>query len=552
MQVTAINYTFTESGLTPTCLQMNIQVPQKALIKAIQDAENAAKGIPKAFDTFADAGITPEDVKAGKTPEAAVATLQRFFTKFTPEEYPIISNGGTKKNPEISYSQDALSQIGNIAAFKAPAIDFTQVIKEYTYRVMNDPTYDENKLFDEETYAGTFSLKDVAKSQNVDVTGSRGKCMFVAELYSRISQQNKELFPDHYPVELSAEDKAIQNGKVAKVMLALAGKESTDRSYQIVAEKLDMKATDVQRIYLGVLENVSKEFVNGSSGKQEAFFEALASRMTEETKTVFYAGEMSTLIEEAKNQNINRKAIVDIEKQEEQRLAQAAQSATNENATLTAEQAEREASIIPDDILKELLEGETTGITAQEQPKPSEKDTKVSPITEKRGFDRHRAVREGHERRSYRNSPSENTAQPAPARVDNDAIGELVALVKAQSETIQASVQGQLAAMQRQLDAVMQINAALLKQNEQYMQMVMQQQQIIMGMNAINERPSPTRANTPMERLDDVMGTLQEVSKEVSPYVAKNLSEASGSIARGQRELDKEFEKSQNAPAKVS
>lgn len=201
MQVTAFTFSFKEGGtanLKPVCFTTDIQVSAKALEKAKADQEKADKGIKGAFPVFTDANTTPEKVQSGRTPDEALKFLKFFFEKYPPEQYPIISNGPSRANKNISFSQECLQKLGNLPAFNTGFIDMTQVFKEYSYRVMKDDKYDGNRLFGNATENIGFGLKDIASINNTDVSGTMNKVNFTSKLCIRIAQQNKELFPENY------------------------------------------------------------------------------------------------------------------------------------------------------------------------------------------------------------------------------------------------------------------------------------------------------------------------------------------------------------------
>lgn len=196
---------------------IKIEAPARSLIRA---EENLKK--PNGYNTFAEAGMSFEEYKAGKNVEprdAAIKRINDFFKKYPPEDYAIIAIGGTK-GTDKSFTQTCMQNLANFPMCEAPYIDFAQVIKEYSFLACHDDTYPKNVLFDENKMNGkAFGLKDVAEANGInDIRGTAKKCIFVANLINKLEQQQIELFhPEKLVEKVNKEiDENIQTVEATK------------------------------------------------------------------------------------------------------------------------------------------------------------------------------------------------------------------------------------------------------------------------------------------------------------------------------------------------
>lgn len=189
---------------------INIAAPARSLARA---EENMKK--PNGYDTFADANIDLADYKAGKNVESrdeAIKRITGFFQSYPPEEYPIVAIGGTR-GTDKSFTQTCLQNLANFPMCNAPHIDFSQVIKEYSFLANCSEEYPKNEMFDEKNMSGkTFSLKDVAEANDIkDIRGATKKSIFVASLINKLEKQQKELFNSEKTVDKKVQP--IENSK---------------------------------------------------------------------------------------------------------------------------------------------------------------------------------------------------------------------------------------------------------------------------------------------------------------------------------------------------
>lgn len=202
---------------------LTIQASERAIQTAISRAEATGR---EHFDAFAYTGIDVNAYRAGEgvTEQfAANAELKHFFEQFPPAEYPIISNGSGKNDPSITFSQEALRAIGTQKAFSDShnSVDFTQVIKEYSYMAYHKEGIE--SVLGNESEIKSFSLDNVVKSNesllevltdnNPDVNPLRDTASRVnatVALADEIRQKDMEL---HRPEQYQKFLKALEGGE---------------------------------------------------------------------------------------------------------------------------------------------------------------------------------------------------------------------------------------------------------------------------------------------------------------------------------------------------
>lgn len=202
IQLTAMVYELNDSkDLDGVCIMsMDINADKKSISKALQNKESGN------FDAFAYTGINSADYIKGisssdgnvLSADEAVDMINRFFKQFPTSDYAILSNGKSKNN-DLSFTQDSLTKIGNMSVCNAPYIDFTQVIKEYTYEHMkgNMP----NEVIDLDRIDGSnfkFSLECIAENNDIEVVNkhTKDKCWAMATIVNAIYQEARERVQD--------------------------------------------------------------------------------------------------------------------------------------------------------------------------------------------------------------------------------------------------------------------------------------------------------------------------------------------------------------------
>lgn len=213
IQITALAYEF-KDGIpvaTKKGISFDIQADKRSLQKAIQEADKDSKD---KFDAFKYTGIDRNAYLAGDkvlSQEEALKRISEYFKAFPPADYPIITNG-TAKGKNISFTQSCLKSLGNLPAFDAIYVDFTQAVKEYCYLAYNSDEYPKNAIIDENKWnERTFGLEDIAKHNGESALDStKRKCLYVGILAGKLAEQQKELFQDKEintpDVELFMED----------------------------------------------------------------------------------------------------------------------------------------------------------------------------------------------------------------------------------------------------------------------------------------------------------------------------------------------------------
>lgn len=231
VQMSAIAYKLNDDGSVEALpkyaiINYNIKASDDALGYALINKEKADNGEAGGFDIFKDAGIDPMKYRNSNngyvhTPSDANDKIDAFFNEFTPENYPVISYG-KGSIPLLTFSQEALRKISSSEAFNSIInVDFSQVIKEYSYRAYYAARYNENVILDEEK-AASFSLEHVVKSDpdmvNALTNGQRSeedmlqstkqKVFAIAMLADEIRMQNMELFDNQKYNELMGDKDA--------------------------------------------------------------------------------------------------------------------------------------------------------------------------------------------------------------------------------------------------------------------------------------------------------------------------------------------------------
>ena len=200
IQFTAMIYEFGEQGMEGVSIvTMDIQTDAKSFNLAVEEVKKGG------FDAFKYTGINLSDYKNNIpsrplmnksvfTEEEAVEQINKFFTTYSPNDYMLISNGRAKSG-DLSYTQNAISKIGNMAVCHADCVDFAQIIKEYSYAQME--LGKKNAIIDMENIDGTqfkFSLEFVAEHNNYTVanTHTESKCYAMVSLIDAIATEMRK------------------------------------------------------------------------------------------------------------------------------------------------------------------------------------------------------------------------------------------------------------------------------------------------------------------------------------------------------------------------
>lgn len=187
-------------------LSMDITIDNESLSAAVSQAKSGQ------FDAFAYTGINMQAYLEGKATEAngtpskdklvvsqdkALEELYKFFKNLNLNEYPILTNGIARNDPQHGWSQNNLAKIGNLPAFDAPFIDVAQVIKEYSYRAYYDEAYPNNALIDVTAWDEnkTFALQEVAKEAGAEreMAHTLEKVFAMAGIAESIFNQQNEM-----------------------------------------------------------------------------------------------------------------------------------------------------------------------------------------------------------------------------------------------------------------------------------------------------------------------------------------------------------------------
>lgn len=216
IQITAAAYELKDGVPVATNrgIAFNIQADKRSLQQALQEAEKAENGDSKYFDAFKYTGINKDEYVIGKKvvpQEEALKRISDYFKAFTPNDYPIITNGTA--NSGVSFTQDCLKSLGNLPAFDAPHIDFTQAVKEYCYLAYNSAEYPKNVILDENKWEEkTFGLDSIAKHNEAGaIDNTKRKCLYVGLLVKNIAQQQNELFREINEEKFMEDDGGYSN-----------------------------------------------------------------------------------------------------------------------------------------------------------------------------------------------------------------------------------------------------------------------------------------------------------------------------------------------------
>lgn len=172
-------------------LRLCIKVSGEALSQAVQRAKN---GGFNAFEHYIGCNYDKaiEYNENAKTIDAANANIINFFNKIGDINNCLIITCG--KADDTSIAGQALRQLGTHAVISAPYIDYSQVIKEYTFMATNDSAYRDNVLVDPENFNGNFSLEECSKFRDGEsLHNTAKKCIAMCKGVHNIIEQQYEI-----------------------------------------------------------------------------------------------------------------------------------------------------------------------------------------------------------------------------------------------------------------------------------------------------------------------------------------------------------------------
>ena len=559
LQFSAVLCQLRDGHLVATKQQyFDIRTEQRAIQKAL-DLKNKGE-----FDAFAYTGIDidayfegyqtdPSGVKSAKPQkdkESAVNTINRFFEKYPPSEYPLITNGRGRDGQ--SFSQTALASLANISIINAPYIDFTQVIKEYSYVAHYSSEYPSNVLFDEARGIKNFSLAEVGQHQAamkgkqveevyIENCHSLRKCRFVVDMINQICKQHNEMLygtPEQTEIQQPAPE---HNNTVPESPVSVTPK-SKNRSDSAQSELLEKSLIDNIR---SIIEGNSSEAATSSNEDNgipstsadeanfisEGYGNILDSTNASESVSAPSVDDTERLIAE-------RKAEADILRENvqgdyiERTISKNSPSEQAPIRSYATEGNNGETATLPNDkgLEKTPEPKETVQIpqapvsTANEAPtSPTGKSGVVEATTEPTP--------------PVQNSIPENSQQQIYGVTPD--IAALVSAMTAQT----IAYQSQMNIMNTQLSALMEQNNALISfmsnQNKALFLTLESAIEALSVKNEVEHSNERSSEKSLVERLEEVKDTIASFFPEVPATSKAFLQNANSMISKGQTEIDK-------------
>lgn len=339
IQITAAAYELKDGVPVSTNkgIAFNIQADRRSLQQALQEADKGK------FDAFKYTGINRDEYVSGKKvvpQEEALKRISNYFKAFTPSDFPIITNGTA--NSGVSFSQDCLKTLGNLPAFDAPHIDFTQAVKEYCYLAYNSDEYPKNAILNENTWSEkTFGLEDIAKHNDAGaIDNTKRKCLFVGLLVKNIAEQQNELFRNideekfmeddgGYSNIMEAKEKAadekeyiedevlanIVDGDYVTKPLGEQGQHGNLYS-DVRGDKIDVVQSDnVQKIGEAPIKHISEAFA--ATGQQTVDVNLLVQTIADQNKMLMEQNKMLMKVLEEQSQMLKAALGLDRERSAE-------------------------------------------------------------------------------------------------------------------------------------------------------------------------------------------------------------------------------------------
>lgn len=549
IQFSAVLCELREGRLVATKQQyFDIRTENRAIQKAL-DLKNKGE-----FDAFAYTGIDidayfegyqtdPSGVKSTKPQkdkDAAANTINRFFEKYPPSEYPLVTNGRGRDGR--SFSQTALSQMANISILNTPYIDFTQVIKEYSYVAHYDSQYPCNVLLNEQKGVKNFSLAEVGQHQ-AELKGkpveevysenchSLKKCRFVVDMINQICKQHNEMMYG------SPEQQVEQNAPEKDVSPVEPDMASAATNNVSISEQSKDDVTSILKNINSILgDDLSKTIQSGEdinpTVDEAHFIDEGYSNIVENISTVEGSSALSAEQNTIDNHTISRNA--------EQQLVFSRQP-INE-----VPKPQRELKPV-----EQSDEKERTRPALETQPAQSQNPTAVD--------DAERSAQSV-------SSPSETTVHNTgipnneilqKVQPTNGVTPDIAALISAMTAQTVA-YQAQTAAYQAQMEVMNRQMSALIDQNNALIGYMAAQNKALLltldsTIDALSQNTDMEQGSekSPIERLEDVKDTIANMFSEVPAPSKAYLQSANSMISKGQTEIDKTAEQKDN-PSKIN
>lgn len=538
IQFSAVLCELREGRLVATKQQyFDIRTENRAIQKAL-DLKNKGE-----FDAFAYTGIDidayfegyqtdPSGVKSAKPQkdkDSAANTINRFFEKYPPSEYPLITNGRGRDGQ--SFSQTALSQMANVSILNTPYIDFTQIIKEYSYVAHYDSQYPCNVLLDEAKGVKNFSLAEVgqhqaeAKGKPVEEVYTENchslkKCRFVVDMINQICKQHNEMLyglPEQDEKQKSVpqkNDSAIATSNVR-----------------------DNNSTATESIN-PILANINS--ILGSDTSEETHSDDSSVTNTDETH--FIGEGYSNIVENISS--IEDSTVLSDEEAAEHLKAEREAEADIIRENVQGEYQERE---MPHNDLKECEQSSSKETEWHKETTVSsvEENNRASGETEQNKVAQPEQVTEPttSEKKSREASAQNDTTISSPPHIGvTPDIAALVSAMTAQTIAYQA----QMEVMNRQMLALVEQNNALINcmatQNKALFLTLDSAIEVIAN-KPIEQSNEQTQGRSLIEKLEEVKDTIANMFSEVPAPSKAYLQSANSMISKGQTEIDKTEQK---------
>ena len=530
IQFSAVLCELREGKLVATKQQyFDIRTENRAIQKAL-DLKNKGE-----FDAFAYTGIDidayfegyqtdPSGVKSAKPQkdkETAANTINRFFEKYPPSEYPLVTNGRGRDGQ--SFSQTALSQMANISILNTPYIDFTQIIKEYSYVAHYDSQYPCNVLLNEAKGVKNFSLAEVGQHQ-AELKGkpveevysenchSLKKCRFVVDMINQICKQHNEMLYS------SPEQDEVQQPVTENNNISVAASDEINNTTATTQQEQAEESINP------ILENVISILGSGTSEEIHSNNEATPP---DETR---FIGEGYSNIVESIGYVEDNSTLFDEEAAEK----------------LKAER-EVEADIIRGNVQGKYQEREIPHITLKERKQPS-----LDSVSEQSAQTVAQPVQTNEltAPKTKSQEPTEHNEASVPSQPQIGVTPDIAALVSAMTaQTI--AYQTQMEVMNRQMSALIEQNNALINcmaaQNKALF-LTLDTTIEAIAHKSIEQSNEHSQDRSPIERLEEVKDTIADMFSEVPAPSKAYLQSANSMISKGQTEIDKTEQK--NKPSK--
>lgn len=513
IQVSAIAFNLGDDGsITPAggISEYGIKASDKAIENALKTAKRGK------FDAFEYSDINVDEYLSGKgvhSKEETMKELSAFFKQFPSEDYPIISNGTGKNDPALTLTQESFLALGSAKAFSDShnSVDFTQVIKEYSYAAYHKEGVESVVAKEDEVKA--FGLADVVAAN------------------TELSEALKET---------QGEGMSLLGSTLQKV-----------NATAILADSVRMQDMELHRPELFAAlqaqeqaQNVAENEVQPSPTPQKEEAEHTRDTSDKESVPVISPYEESESVEQDFSESVDIADILDDP-------SEATVEDTREHGNLYSDKKSdtRDVVIVEGDI-KKIAEVEIPHVSeaaqesSKEQGKPKEEPSH-------RMIDRQREHRRRREEKPKITSVKTETSTPEkPSAQATDREAELIAIVKSQQEMMR-SMQNEMKAMREELSAERAMNHS--KENtislfsKQLTRALEKQTELMAQIAGVpsQEASKDYKSMTPTERVDAIEQIKDEIVK-IKETVATGsreslaLSNANMQLCNAQKQIDKE------------